>query len=157
MEPNPYEPSKTDQPMAVSQVAKGGLGLAAVLLLTPPAMVIAVLACCSAGRSFPAHRMLVVFGIPLGILIGLTTLAGIVWRPRCNDPRSVFRVVLVSTPLCVASAAVVGFILAGLTYLLAEQPGGWMPWWAEPLMMAACWTPPAIALLWMLWLTWRNR
>ena len=47
MDPNPYESPKVEQPLNRAQRLKRGLGLAAILLLTPPAMVIAVFTCCS--------------------------------------------------------------------------------------------------------------
>jgi len=161
MELNPYESPKTDKPLARSQIVKRSVGLAAVLLLTPPAMVIAVFVCCNVGvMFFPAHRLLVVFGIPLGILVGLTILAATLRGPRKDDLKNTGLPgigVLLATPCFVALATVVGVVLAGLTYLAAELPGGSMPPWADWAMMAACWSPPSITLLVMLWLVWRNR
>jgi hypothetical protein len=159
MEPNPYEAPKSNQPLAHSQIVKRSLGLAALLLLTPPAMVIAAFVCRKADVMFPAHRFLTVFGIPLGVLVGLMALAALLWRPRKDSSKSTWRGIhfILATPIAVAIAIGVGLVLTGVTYMAASTPGGGMAPWGEWAMMATWWSPPSITLLVMLWLVWRNR
>src|SRR5689334_4018525 len=88
MDANPYESPQVEHPLERSQLFKRGVGLAAILLLTPPAMIIAVFTCCSVGRWFPGgpQLLLVYFGIPFAILVGLMAWAAYESRPRKDDP-----------------------------------------------------------------------
>ena len=82
-EPNPYEPPQMPEPLKPAQVAKRGLGVAAILLLTPVAVGIAMAGSCAAVdpvvNSVPPGEYLrafvlgwVVFLIPPGLtLIGM--------------------------------------------------------------------------------------
>jgi len=160
MEPNPYESPQAVQPLDRSRIVKRSVDFAAILLLTPPAMVIAVLACCSAQDALPGYELPIMFGIPLGILLGLMIGATLLWRPRKDDPNSTRRGiggVLQATPFCVAVAMGAGFVLAALAYVAAGTAGGGMAAWGEWAILPAFWSPPGVTLLLMLWLAWRNR
>lgn len=152
MEPNPYESPKTDQPLQRQQVAKReqvakrAVAYAAILLLTPPAMVVAVWTCCSVGP-IDDEQGLVVLWIPFGLLIALMIAAAVVYRPnhptsKSDGPRVI---ALLTTPICVGLAAGVGFWWAALNY------GN------QLAMGVAFFFPPAITLLAMLFLAWRWR
>src|SRR5688572_26963088 len=145
-EPNPYETPKTEQPLKRSQIVKRSVGLAVILLLTPPAMVIAILACCTAGAfNIIPH---IILGVPLAILTVLMLVAAALHRSENkrqvgDKPRIAL---LLATPFCVAPSLALGFFLAASAY---GQNGF--------AIMVAFWLPPATVLLLMLVLAWRFR
>ena len=150
MDPNPYESPRVEQPLKRSQMVKRGVGLAAILLLTPPAMIVAVLTCCTAGRWFPAIGALIAFGGPFALLTGLMACAAYFQSTISKgDPNSTKSSlgIFVATPIFVALASVVGFVFAAFAYALQDE-------WA---IMVAFFLPPAVTLLWMLRLAWRSR
>jgi hypothetical protein len=51
-DPNPYESPKREQPFKPAQIVKRGLGLGAILLLTPVAVAVAALISCGATSIF---------------------------------------------------------------------------------------------------------
>ena len=51
-DPNPYEPPQTPEPLTTEKVVKRGLGVVAILLLTPLAVAIAGGISCAAGMAF---------------------------------------------------------------------------------------------------------
>ena len=80
-EPNPYEPPQTPVPLKPAQVAKRGLGLLAIILLTPLAVLITGGISCFAGATYfeanqttpwSAERGLAIFLVPpLIVLVGM--------------------------------------------------------------------------------------
>ena len=149
MDPNPYESPQVEQPLKRSQIVKRGVGLAAILLLTPPAMIVAVLTCCTAGRWFPAIGTLLAFGGPFALLTGLMACAAYFQSTISQqDPNSTKSSigVFIATPIVVGLAVVVGFVFAAFAY---SDENGWA-------MLVAFFLPPAVTLLFMLVLAWRS-
>jgi len=75
VEPNPYESPKADEPLKSAQVVKRGLGVVAILLLTPVAVAVAFGGSCAATNGFLSSRFFNrLFGQELGlvILVGLS-------------------------------------------------------------------------------------
>jgi hypothetical protein len=144
VEPNPYESPKVEQPLKRSQVAKRAVGFGAILLLTPPAMVIAILTCCY--QLAPQHGPIVIW-IPFGLLTALMIAAAVVYRPK-NGKRErggLPIATLLATPIFVGLAGGVGFWWATLEHPNAISMG------------VAFFFPPTITLLAMLFLAWRCR
>ena len=149
MDPNPYESPKTEQPLNRMQRLKRGIGLAAILLLTPPAMVIAVFTCCSAQLWFPGFPSLITIVAPFALLTGLMGWAAYESRPRKEAPNTKNGPIgiLLWTPVCVAVAGVLGFGLAGVTYKAIGDGDDFIQGiWPT---VAAFWLPPAATLLLM--------
>jgi hypothetical protein len=123
-EPNPYESPKVDQPLKPVQIAKRSVGLAAILLLTPPAMVVAVAVCCTSPKFLPGGiAFLVILGGPFGVLLGLMGLAAFLDRTSNaavgrTSKRGEF---LMMIPLIFAAASLVGFILALIGLTVSES------------------------------------
>jgi hypothetical protein len=145
---NPYESPREAEPLSTGQIVKRGIGVALVLLLTPPATVIAVFCCCSA--QFWNHSYLgnwIVFGGPLVILAAMMTIAAVIeLKAATKSSVSRSRIALfLLTPFVVGGAAWLGFFLAAMTYGLQIGMVTWI----------AFYSPPSLALLFMLWLAWQ--
>jgi hypothetical protein len=157
-DPNPYEPPREPESLTIGQSVRRGIGVGAILLLTPPAMVIAVIACCSAERAVPVSiRTAVVFGGPPTVLTALMILAAAIAWPRKNSRNGVrSRVaILLATPVAVLIGWAVGFGLALL--VVSVTPGRddsltAAAWWTASVLFFIC---PGVTLLGMLWLAWR--
>lgn len=144
---NPYESPREPEPITKEQIAKRAVGLGALILLTPPAMIIAVLCCCS-GASWLGYDFAgwIAFGGPLVILSALMATGVILDRFHASTTGpSASRIALfIGTPFVVAGATVAGFFLAAVAY-----PTVWM--------LVLFFIPPALALLFMLLLIWRAK
>ena len=51
-DPNPYQPPQTPEPLTTAKIVKRGLGVVAILLLTPVAVAIAGGVSCAAGMAY---------------------------------------------------------------------------------------------------------
>ena len=75
-EPNPYESPRESEPLTKTQVVKRGIGLGALLILTPIAVGIAALVSCGATSVFVTSvikwKWLTPGFLPLGWIIFLT-------------------------------------------------------------------------------------
>jgi hypothetical protein len=86
-EPNPYKPPQSPEPLKPIQVAKRGLGLLAIILLTPVAVLITGGISCAAGAAYfdahqnapwPVERALTIFLVPpLLVLVGMICWAAV--------------------------------------------------------------------------------
>lgn len=84
---NPYEPPQAPRPIQPGQIAKRGLGVAAILLLTPVAVGIAGLASCGATNEFVnanyntsmSIEMLIVVGLGIFLIPPLATFIAMIW------------------------------------------------------------------------------
>src|SRR5688500_9817086 len=87
MEPNPYEAPKTQQPLGQAGRVKRSIGLAVVLLLTPPAFGIAISTYCTAVRAAARQRSYAGYLIllPSIVLVGMLWLSAHVRGKRQND------------------------------------------------------------------------
>ena len=92
-DPNPYQPPQTPEPLTTGKVVKRGLGVVAILLLTPVAVVIAGGISCAAGMAFlgstgqetdaTVNTALAISLIPPAlVLIGMLTWAAVRLPPR---------------------------------------------------------------------------
>ncbi len=144
---NPYESPREPEPLTKEQIVKRAAGVAALILLTPPAMIIAVLCCCSGayllGNVFAGW---IAFGGPFVVLTALMVTGVVLDRSRESDSGSTASrtALFVGTPFVVAGATVAGFFLAAVAY-----PTVWM--------LVLFFIPPALALLFMLWLIWQAK
>jgi hypothetical protein len=153
-DPNPYEPPRSLEPLTKGQVVKRGIGVALILLATPPAIVIAVAVSCTAGDYFLNIPPILMFSMPLIVLSALMGWAAFLDRPKRGEPnRTQGRVgIFLSTPLVVAIATAVGFAIAVPVFFATGGPGYGIRLW---MVLAAFWLPPGVTLLAMLWLAWR--
>lgn len=145
---NPYESPRAAEPLTREQVVKRAVGVGALILLTPPAMIVAVFCCCSATSWINGGLAgWIVFGGPFVVLAALMGTGIVLDRSRDSTPRSAASrfVLFIATPFVVAGATVAGFFFGALAY-----PVGWA-------MVATFFVPPAIALLFMLWLIWKTK
>jgi len=157
-EPNPYEPPREPEPLTREKVVKRSMAVAAIILLTPPAMAVAVAGSCTVAQvlrtDFP---MMLILGAPLVVLTGLMVWASALDRRRKDDPnRQVSRAsTLLATPVIVAGGYIVGY---GIALLAVFVVGETFHDLGRGLIagMIAFWFPPAIALLAMLRLAWRT-
>jgi hypothetical protein len=107
-------------------------------------MIVAIAATCTAEAQLRIPWQ-AVWAVPFVVLLGLMVGAALWDRRTTNDPNRSFRMaILLSTPPVVGLATFVGFFLAAAAY-------------ATSMMLAAFYAPPALALLFMLWLAWRAR
>lgn len=145
---NPYESPREPQPLTRDQVVKRAVGVGALILLTPPAMIIAV-ACCCSGAYLIGNDLAgwIALGGPFVVLSALMATGVVLDRSRDSTTRSAASrfVLFVATPFVVAGATVVGFFFGAMAY-----PVGWA-------MVAIFFVPPAIGLLFMLWLIWETK
>lgn len=157
-EPNPYEPPRELEPLTRGQVVKRSVGVAAIILLTPPAMVIAVLVSCNSNwLSGVRFSTLAMIAIPLATLTALMVLAAVINGPRRRDSnRSGSRVdIFLATPLVVGVAMAMAFVVAlvisaaGIDVLLKSS----VP--AILVSDVVFWVIVSAALLVMLWRAWR--
>jgi hypothetical protein len=154
-DPNPYEPPQAPQPLKRVHVVKRGLGVAAILLLTPPAMVVAIMGSCAVARMAPGQPIWLAIGMPLAVLTGLMVGAVLLDRPRKGDPnqRPSRAGILLATPAVVVMAVGLGFLLALMIVQLTTVPGqGVSGLWTALVLF---WLPPTVALLAMLLIAWR--
>ena len=159
-DPNPYEPPKVTGPLRPAQLIKPGIGIGLILLLTPPAMAIAVLTSCTLLTRFTPHVEGVEFiaaVLPLVVLTGLMVWASVLARPRKDDPNQMSPRIgyLLITPVVVLLALAVGFGLAMLAVFIVTSSGGDPYGTAFPIAVIVFWLTPSAALLFMLWLAWR--
>jgi hypothetical protein len=161
---NPYEPPQELTPLKIHQVAKRRIGFGLVLLLTPPAMVIAVGVSCTAEtwvRGLPGWtpRMVVTFVGPIIGLTGMMGWAAILALREKTDFKRVRRLVLIllTTPLAVGAAMGIAYagIIAYVMFLDAKI--GLSDIVTIGLAISAFWLLPAATLLAMLWFAWRAR
>src|SRR5437764_1166861 len=127
-EPNPYEPPREPEPLTTGKVVKRSVGVAAVIVLTPPAMIVAIGISCTAStlRIGPIEGLLVSFGGPLLTLVALMVWAAALHRPGPKEPFTMpWRIgVLLATPIVVAVATAIGFGLAALVVDLTGRAAG---------------------------------
>ena len=157
-EPNPYDPPRETERLTKGQVRKRQFGLGVILLLTPPAVAIAVISCCSAEQVLPeAMRQSVVFGGPPAVLAALMILAAVVAWPRNDMRKRTWSqvAILLATPVAVLVGWGGGFALAALVYSIAPGADNRLivVWgWATAVVF---YLVPGLTLLGMLWLAWR--
>ena len=159
-EPNPYDPPQSPVPLTRTQIVKRGLGVTLIILLTPPAMVVTVLGCCSvASRMTDPSRGAVALLLPLVVLTGLMFWAMHLDRPQAGNPnrRPSRAGIFLVTPAVVAAGIVLGFVLAAVVVLMAGSIGG-LPLYELAMQNSiyVFWLPPAAALLVMLGIAWRS-
>jgi hypothetical protein len=156
--PNPYQPPKMPEPLRRSQVVKRGLGVAAILLLTPPAMAIATAGSCAAATIVPGQlaAILAIAG-PFGALTGLMIWATALDRPGRGDPnRGSSRAgIFLATPVVVAVAAGIGFGLGGLAVYWTSVNEGGLSERGMWIGLITFFSLPTAALLAMLTIAWR--
>lgn len=154
VEPNPYESPDTEQPLQRSQIAKRAVGFGTILLLTPPAMAIAIFSACTLA-SAPNLQPLVYS--PLIIFGGLLYWAAYARQQLDGDlPRKAECIrVLWLTPLLVGLSFAVSIVLIYLAYAANVRTNGKaFAWWE---MLCIFWAPPTVVLLLMLQRAWRYR
>lgn len=146
-EQNPYESSREPKPLTKIQIVKRAMGVGTIILLTPPAMIVAVWCCCS-GATWVANGFspVLAFGGPFVVLTALMTTGFMLDRSReSNSDLAGLRIALfIATPFVVAMATVIGFFMAA---------SGFSSAW----VFVYFYTPPTIALLLMLTLIWRTK
>src|SRR6188768_1769834 len=116
---NPYESPREAKPLTREQVGKRAVGVGALILLTPPAMIIAVLCCCSgAGWLGNDFAVWIVFGGPFVVLTALMATGVVLDRSGASTPGSTASrtALFVGTPFVVAGATAIGFFLAAAAY-----------------------------------------
>ena len=150
---NPYEPPKSAS--KPTRRLRQGVGVAIILLLTPPAMVIAVAGTCRMLPSIPGSGIPFACGVPLLVLTGLMVTAAVLDRPRRGDPNSrpSRAAVLLGTPPVVAIAGFFAICIAAVLILASPTLSAY-----EASMRTApliVWTITGAALLGMLLLAWR--
>jgi hypothetical protein len=119
-EPNPYESPKVEQPLKAGQIVKRSIGVGVVLLLTPPAMLIAIGICCSASSFTPGWLtiLVILFG-PFVFLSGMMAWAASYVE---EDHRAPSRLkALYAVPRIVAVGVAVG-IVCGIPFLAMDGP-----------------------------------
>ena len=161
--PNPYEPPREPEPLTRGKVVKRSVGVASIILLTPPAMIVAAVISCSLGDS-PALRgngqtivWLVWFGGPLLVLTALMAWAAALHRPRQGERFVMpWRVgLLLATPIVTGVAMAVGFGLATLAVDVTGRAAGGLTATGVSAGLVLFFVVPSAALLGMLWLAWR--
>jgi hypothetical protein len=156
---NPYEPPQELTPLTIHQRAKRRIGFGLVLLLTPPAMVIAVATSCSVASFAPSDgaRWLVVFGGPLAVLCGMMMWAANFRGRKSGDSNRVQSPagMLFATPVVTAVAMMIGFGLAIVIFVAVNEALGVGVYPGMVAGVTTFWIAPAVALVVMLWLAWR--
>jgi hypothetical protein len=92
-QPNPYEPPREPEPLATGKVVKRGVGVVAILLLTPVATFAALFATCTpmfaltypAGPGWPDEVTLTVLFGPAGVVLA----AMLIWAVRTAMKREI--------------------------------------------------------------------
>jgi hypothetical protein len=163
---NPYQPPQTPEPLTRAQAIKRGIGVGAVLLLTPLAVFISVAAGCTAQRFLPslAHPLRsiildysVIGGIPLLTLVGMMIWAIVADQRRGGDParRKARTWWLLLTPVVVAGATALGIGLAILVVDVTSRNAGGVTTTGIMVGLALFALTPTIALFAMLAIAWR--
>lgn len=157
-DPNPYESPQAAEPMSVGTVAKRAGGIGLILMLTPLAVIIAFGGSCAAALLTPdisnrsigyAVGFLMFLGIPLGVLVAMTSWAA--WRHyRSTEPheRRGRITILLLTPI----------VVAGVIWLDFAVTNALLAWGQGKLYLTAIATffaTPLLALVAMLYLAWR--
>lgn len=155
-DPNPYEPPQTKSPDSTEHLIKRGIGVGFILLLTPPAVGIAIWTSCSIRHVIgPDTAFWLAFVAPIVVLSALMACAAKLARRQQGDPSGIRERVrlLWATPPVFGLAIVAGFVFTAALVLLQtnlhayEQMMRLSPW--------LFWTIPAIALIVMLIRAWR--
>jgi hypothetical protein len=162
-EPNPYEPPKTDQQLKRSQKLKRSVGVGVILLLTPPALVVTFLTCCTVSRVLfnEPGSVLGLIG-PLLVLVGLMTWAARLDRGTRDErlTASRRRRILLAMPFIVAGSLFIGMLLAGVYLGVSEaisnrgnpDDANRMDYSIATVLFVSA---PTITLIAMLWRAWR--
>lgn len=113
---NPYESPQEAESLTSGQVAKRAMGVGAILLLTPPAMVIATGTSCGVSLFLrpPIPLIpLITAGLPLGLLFGLMAWAASIDRQQRGFNRVQHRArILLTVAPTVALWTIFAFVLA---------------------------------------------
>jgi hypothetical protein len=156
---NPYESPQVPHRQPRHRSLYRNFGVGAILSLTPPAMVVAVGTTCTAGQHLQwLPPILVLFGIPLGVLSLLMLGAILIDRRRPDDPNGAFENRIgyfLATPVVVAIAMLVGYAVACAIVLVSGALSGGLTQQGFMAGAIVFWLIPSIALLTMLWLSWR--
>src|SRR5688500_20270672 len=122
MEQNPYQSPQADKPLKRAQIVKRGVGLGAILLLTPPAFFLAVFTSCAASFAGSPVLTVVFLAIPPAALAGMLWAADHVRERREGDQNfSRFRKTLYATPVVVLVASGIGLGCAVLAYGMRSE------------------------------------
>jgi hypothetical protein len=155
---NPYESPRTEHPQRRSQLIKRSVGLAATLLLTPPAFAIALFTCCAAGTNMGWFDTQFLIPIPPLLLIGMLWLAAYLHgQHRRNSNRKRFLNELIGTPLFMLISLLPAYVCAAFAYFAVSTRGGGQLPGGDWVIMVAFWVPPFLVLILMLRRAWRNR
>jgi hypothetical protein len=155
---NPYEPPKSESPLSGAKAVKRWFGVGLILLLTPPALVVASVTSCADSRWVPGSSPLqLTIAGPLAVLTALMFWAAAIHYARQGAPRHTpSRIaLLLSTPLFVAGGTAVGFLLTWLVVDLASRVEHGLSingirWGLANLLLV-----PGATLIAMLWTAWR--
>jgi hypothetical protein len=162
MEPNPYKAPRPSGQLA-RRAGKGKVGLGVMLLLTPPAMVIAVMGSCAAAMTVDGRwRTWVFFGLSFAALIAALVTIQLLTNRAAQNPsgRRALARILWSTPIVVGISWAVGLGCAIVVYLavgssLARRIGPDDAARAAKVPAAIVfWCVPAISLVLMLLRAW---
>jgi hypothetical protein len=157
-DPNPYQSSQTTEPRRRNPLVKRGLGVGVILLLTPPAIVVAIASSCTAARAVPGYSAAFIpIAAPFLVLTGMMVAAVVLDRPQRGDPnRTRSRAgIFLATPAVVALAAGIGFGLGILVVQSTSVRSGGLNERAMWLALIAFFLLPTLALLAMLIIAWR--
>lgn len=163
---NPYQSPQTPETLTRTRVIKRGIGLGAVLLLTPLAVFISAAVGCTAHRFLPslAHPLRsiildysVIGGIPFLTLVAMMLWAVVADQRRGGDPsrRKSRTWSLLLTPVVVAGATAIGIGLGILIVDVTSRNAGGVTTTGILLGLAVFVLTPTTALLAMLTIAWR--
>ena len=159
MEPNPYEAPKMEQSLRPAQLVKRSIGLAVILLLTPPAFFFAVYTSCAVTiADVPILPPLFILFPPAALLGMLWAAAHLREKRKVDTAQSRFMNTLYATPIAMLLMSAVGFGCAVFAYYLVVTSAEFVRLFGENWpMVFAFWIPPGMALVVMLFRAWRYR
>jgi hypothetical protein len=164
MEPKPYRAPEETKPLANLAVTKRAIGLAVTLLLTPPALAIAVIGSCKIAEAVPGDLgLFIVLGGPFAALCAvLMSILATSNRLVENREREIaVDRILSATPIAVGLCYVVGWVIGIVVFFVVSDVyvrRGLNPDDSQLTGMKAAkfafWVPPGIALVVMLSQAW---
>jgi hypothetical protein len=159
--PNPYESPREPEPRPRAQPLRRTLGVSIIILLTPPAVFIAVGATCGIPAILPSQMPVYArVAFPIFVLAALMVLAGVFDRPTPGDRNAAFRRLnqFLAVPVLVSIAAACGALLA-IAFVYSEPR--WTLRFGEGsyllIAFAIFWLPPALTLGHVLVRAWRAK
>jgi hypothetical protein len=153
---NPYEPPRELEPLTTGQRVKQALGIATIVLLTPPALVVAGATSCAVTYITRRYSPIETF---LSTMVPLATLTAIViWtyvdRCRKHPEEKVSLTIFLSTPTFFAGGMAIGLVLGWFLYVVVGNSIHNQVT-ANVVSVVVFWTVPAIVLTAVLWKAWR--